>query len=182
MMTRAELDALVLGDEVAWKQNRDWRITKVKAIAATSIVTADHQRWTKKFGKQFACGSARIYLERVTPEIREAVVKQEAVTRLHRIEWERHDLATLRAVAVILEASIDGHPAESLLGGALREAAVAAGVRHADVEMSCSLKTGFFLKAPVIVGTRVEIIERSGATLAEAARRLAEACMEARGA
>jgi vacuolar-type H+-ATPase subunit C/Vma6 len=103
VLTREELVALKPGDEVAWKQGSAWRITTVKTIAATSIVTADHQRWTKKHGKKFACGSDRIWLERVTQEIRDAIEKQALVTRLYRIEWERHTVETLRRVAAIVE-------------------------------------------------------------------------------
>lgn len=103
MLTREELAALKPGDEVAWLCAGNWRITTVKTLAATSIVTADRQRWTKKFGKQFACGSDRVYLERVTQEIRDAIEKQALASRLKRIEWERHTVEALRRIIAIAE-------------------------------------------------------------------------------
>jgi hypothetical protein len=107
MLSREELAALKPGDEVAWKRNVGWRIVTVKTIAATSIVTADGARWTKKFGKKFGkmfgCGSDSVYLQRITPEIREAIEKATLASRLDRIEWERHTVETLRRIAAIVE-------------------------------------------------------------------------------
>ena len=103
MLTREELAALKPGDEVAWKRHGGWYITTVKTLAATSIVTADWNRWTKKHGKLFACGSDHVFLMSVTQEVRDAVEKQSLASRLVRIDWGIHTIETWRRVAASVE-------------------------------------------------------------------------------
>ena len=88
-------------------------ITTVKTLAATSIVTADWNRWTKKHGKLFACGSDRVFLKYVTQEVRDAVEKQILASRLVRIDWGSHTIETLRRVAAIVEGRSTKPPAHA---------------------------------------------------------------------
>jgi hypothetical protein len=103
MLTKAELKALKVGDEVAWEKGGQWYVTTVSKVSSTSILTADHERWSMAHGKRYGSTQGRsAWLSAVTPEYRAAALAREA----YETPWSKRDLATLRRVVAALEGPV----------------------------------------------------------------------------
>jgi hypothetical protein len=115
MLTKAELKALKVGDEVAWEKGGQWYVTTVSKVSSTSILTADHERWSMAHGKRYGSTQGRsAWLSAVTPEYRAAALAREEHDRLvkrivresYETPWSKRDLATLRRVVAALEGPV----------------------------------------------------------------------------
>lgn len=110
-LTRKELDALKLRDEVAWYKDGTWYVTVVTRITKTQITTSDGRRWSIAKGNEVGAGIYASWLRAATPEIKQlaadAVEYEALVSRLRNTDWRRWDLATLRRVVTAVEGSED---------------------------------------------------------------------------
>jgi hypothetical protein len=119
-MNAKQLQALKPGDSVAYESRSfdykthstvaRWCITTVKEVLATQIKTADGKRWKQKNGWEWGsqAGSLhRPHLQEATPERIKAAAEADEheglVRRMRSIDWDKHDLATLRRVAAEVE-------------------------------------------------------------------------------
>lgn len=94
---------LKVGDEVAYKQLDEWRVTTVSCVKCTVFDTSDGRRWIRSRGVEYGSRRSKMRLVEVTQEARDAVEQRRLANLMKRRDWSKDDLATLRSLVELLE-------------------------------------------------------------------------------